>query len=44
MYLLVFYVFGYRKEVVLNNLHLAFPEKSTKELKSIQARVLQAFC
>ena len=43
MYLLVFYVFGYRKEVVLNNLQLAFPEKSTKELKSIRRKFYRHF-
>ena len=43
MYLLVFYVFGYRKEVVLNNLHLAFPEKSAKELKSIRRKFYRHF-
>ena len=43
MYLLVFYVFGYRKEVVLKNLQLAFPEKSTKELKSIRREFYRHF-
>ena len=27
LYFLFFYMIGYRKEVVLNNLQLAFPEK-----------------
>lgn len=31
IYGLVFYVFKYRKEVVLNNLQIAFPEKTEKE-------------
>ena len=30
-YLLVYYVFGYRKEIVLANLLIAFPEKTEKE-------------
>ncbi|MBA2744790.1 MAG: lipid A biosynthesis acyltransferase [Flavisolibacter sp.] len=30
-YFLVFYIIGYRKSVVLNNLQSAFPEKSEKE-------------
>ena len=34
-YFLVYYVFGYRKEVVLNNLRSAFPEKTEKERKRI---------
>lgn len=35
-YFLVYYVIGYRKKVVLYNLKLAFPNKSTKELKKIR--------
>jgi KDO2-lipid IV(A) lauroyltransferase len=31
IYALVFYVFGYRKEVVMKNLLIAFPEKTEKE-------------
>jgi KDO2-lipid IV(A) lauroyltransferase len=31
VYVLIFYVFGYRKNVVLNNLALAFPEKTPEE-------------
>lgn len=31
IYILVYYVFGYRKKVVLNNLQIAFPEKTEKE-------------
>ncbi len=30
-YVLAYYVMGYRKEVVFNNLRIAFPEKSEKE-------------
>lgn len=35
-YLLNYYIVGYRKKVVLENLRLAFPEKSEKDLKRIQ--------
>jgi KDO2-lipid IV(A) lauroyltransferase len=35
VYLLVYYVIGYRKKVVFNNLKLSFPEKTTKELVKI---------
>jgi Kdo2-lipid IVA lauroyltransferase/acyltransferase len=35
IYGLVFYVFKYRKEVVMNNLSIAFPEKSEQERKMI---------
>jgi Kdo2-lipid IVA lauroyltransferase/acyltransferase len=31
LYVLIFYVFGYRKTVVLQNLAIAFPEKTEKE-------------
>jgi KDO2-lipid IV(A) lauroyltransferase len=31
IYFLLYYVFGYRKEVVMNNLRIAFPEKSEAE-------------
>ena len=34
-YFLVYYVFKYRKDVVMNNLAIAFPEKTEKERKSI---------
>ena len=35
VYFLVFYVFKYRRDVVMNNLALAFPEKSAGERKRI---------
>lgn len=44
VFLLVFYVVGYRKKVVLNNLKLAFPEKSTEELKAIRKKFYRHFC
>jgi KDO2-lipid IV(A) lauroyltransferase len=31
IYFLVYYIIGYRKEVVIQNLNIAFPEKSTQE-------------
>ncbi len=43
IYLLFFYVIGYRKTVVLNNLQLVFPEKSLKELKQIQKQFFRHF-
>jgi KDO2-lipid IV(A) lauroyltransferase len=36
IYFILFYVVGYRKKVVLSNLELVFPEKSTDELLKIQ--------
>jgi Kdo2-lipid IVA lauroyltransferase/acyltransferase len=35
IYVLVFYVIGYRKDVVMKNLAVAFPEKSEKERRMI---------
>jgi KDO2-lipid IV(A) lauroyltransferase len=35
MFVLVYYVFGYRKDVVRSNIELAFPDKSPKEVKTI---------
>ena len=31
IYVLVYYVFGYRKKIVLSNLYIAFPDKTEKE-------------
>lgn len=42
-YFLLFYVFGYRKEVVLNNLKLAFPAKDEKELLKIRKKFYKHF-
>ena len=32
LYFLIYYIFGYRKKVVLENLELAFPDRKEKEL------------
>ena len=42
-YALVYYVFGYRKKVVLQNLEAAFPEKTDKERKLIAKRFYHHF-
>lgn len=42
-YFLFYYVIGYRKKVVLDNLKLAFPEKSEKELWSIRKKFFRHF-
>ena len=31
-YILLYYIIGYRKKVVTNNLKLAFPEKTNQEI------------
>jgi KDO2-lipid IV(A) lauroyltransferase len=43
IFFLFFYLIGYRKEVVLDNLKLAFPDKTNKELKSIQKQFFRHF-
>lgn len=43
IYLLVYYVIGYRKKVVLHNLKLSFPEKSEKELIKIRKKFYHHF-
>jgi Kdo2-lipid IVA lauroyltransferase/acyltransferase len=37
-YFLIYYVFGYRKKVVRDNIHLAFPERSAAEKKLIEKK------
>jgi len=43
LYLLVYYVFGYRKKVVYSNLKLSFPDKSEKEILKIQKKFYHHF-
>ncbi len=43
MYLILYYVIGYRKKVVRHNLHLCFPEKSEKELLDLEKKSFQHF-
>lgn len=43
IYLLIYYVFGYRKKVVLGNLQLVFPEKSKEELTKISKKFCSHF-
>lgn len=43
IYLLLYYVIGYRKKVVMNNLKIAFPEKSKEELKVIMKKFYSHF-
>lgn len=42
-YLLVYYVIGYRKKVVFNNLILVFPEKSEDEIMEIRKKFYHHF-
>lgn len=43
IYVILYYVIGYRKKIVRNNLQLAFPEKSRQELLQIEKRSFHHF-
>lgn len=43
VYYLLYYVLGYRKKVVRNNLALAFPDKTESELREIEKRSYRHF-
>ena len=43
LYLIFFYLIGYRKKVVLENLQLAFPNKELNELRTIQKKFFKHF-
>jgi KDO2-lipid IV(A) lauroyltransferase len=44
LFLLVYYVVGYRKKMVRRNLTDSFPDKSEKELRGIERRFYRWFC
>lgn len=43
-FLIVYYLIGYRKKVIINNLKVAFPQKSDAELKLLCKKTTQHFC
>jgi KDO2-lipid IV(A) lauroyltransferase len=43
LYLFMYYIIGYRKKVILENLKLSFPEKSEDELKKISKKFFKHF-
>lgn len=43
VYIILYYLIGYRKKVVRNNLALVFPEKSEEETVDNREKVLQAY-
>ncbi|HTH30558.1 MAG TPA: hypothetical protein VL946_04370, partial [Lacibacter sp.] len=43
-YFIIFYVVGYRKEIVMNNLLIAFPGKTETERKKIMKEFYHNFC
>ncbi len=44
LYYLIFYIVKYRKNVVLENLHNSFPEKTNEEINFIAKRFYRHFC
>ncbi|MDP4131188.1 MAG: lysophospholipid acyltransferase family protein [Bacteroidota bacterium] len=44
VYYLLYYVLGYRKRVVMQNLRNSFPEKTEKEILAIARRFYRYFC
>ena len=44
VYLLVFYIIGYRKKIVWQNLQNAFPQKSEKEIKALRKKFYKYLC
>ncbi len=44
LYILLYYIIGYRKKVVYNNLKLVFPEKPEKDLTQIQKKFYKHLC
>lgn len=44
IYILLYYLIGYRKKVVRGNLQLAFPEKSLSEIKQIEKKFYKHMC
>ncbi|MEJ8817917.1 lysophospholipid acyltransferase family protein [Lacibacter sp. H407] len=44
LYVLLFYILGYRRQVVMNNLSIAFPEKSEEEHEKIMKAFYRNFC
>lgn len=43
-FILLYYIFPYRKKVVMQNLKNSFPEKNDEELKKIQKEFYRHFC
>jgi len=42
-FILIYYVFGYRKKIVFQNIHLAFPEKPKEEVNTIAKKFFKHF-
>ncbi len=44
LYLLIYYLIGYRKRVVIQNLSNAFPQKNKEEIEAIRQKFYRYFC
>ena len=44
MYFLLYYIFGYRKKVVYQNLRNSFPNKTETEIRAIQKKYYKYLC
>jgi Kdo2-lipid IVA lauroyltransferase/acyltransferase len=44
LYYLIYYIIGYRKKVVMDNLKNSFPEKTNLEIKGLAKRFYRHFC
>jgi KDO2-lipid IV(A) lauroyltransferase len=44
VFILIYYVFGYRRKVVTENLRNSFPEKSEKEISELEKRFYRYLC
>ncbi|WP_292889547.1 lysophospholipid acyltransferase family protein [Nonlabens sp.] len=43
-YFITYYIIGYRKEIIKNNLRIAFPNKDEKEITRLAKKSTQHFC
>ena len=44
LYPVIYYIIGYRKQVVRDNLSYSFPEKTEQERKTIEKKFYRHFC
>ncbi|MDC3336267.1 lysophospholipid acyltransferase family protein [Flavobacteriales bacterium] len=44
MYVVIYFVFGYRKKVIRGNLERSFPKFSNKQIRKIERKFYQHFC
>lgn len=44
LYFLIYYIVGYRKKIVIQNLSQSFPEKNTEEIRRLSKNFYHRFC